>query len=199
MAVELEGFQSTRPSRGETAGDGPQISDRAISIHSPLAGRDTDHRIGGDGDRRFQSTRPSRGETPERSRVRRATRLFQSTRPSRGETLDLTLDDLDTKISIHSPLAGRDDYQSPLSIPRKISIHSPLAGRDGDGLQWLLAHIISIHSPLAGRDVSCAARCWYHGISIHSQGFRPYSHPARLSENVCCRHGFHHEIDFGRW
>ena len=37
---------------------------------------------------------------------------------------------------------------------RKISIHSPLAGRDlAESLQESIATGISIHSPLAGRDI----------------------------------------------
>ena len=56
-------------------------------------------------------------------------------------------------ISIHSPLAGRDNNRSLLSYDIGISIHSPLAGRDlalTEGMRR--EHAISIHSPLAGRD-----------------------------------------------
>ena len=56
-------FQSTRPSRGETA-DGHQDGDpRGISIHSPLPGRDTKEPTKEQRKVAFQSTRPSRGET----------------------------------------------------------------------------------------------------------------------------------------
>ena len=81
--------------------------------------------------------------------------LFQSTRPSRGETPVKLRKTASQKISIHSPLAGRDDvdlntvaehkdfnplaprgarheYRAHLHPPNAISIHSPLAGRDDD-------------------------------------------------------------------
>ena len=106
--LQKSGFQSTRPSRGET-----DVRYRAIVMpvnFNPLAPRgarhDGDMVIRADG--RFQSTRPSRGETlrvpchargwsfqstrPSRgettlsSCVRQPARKFQSTRPSRGET-----------------------------------------------------------------------------------------------------------------
>ena len=59
-------FQSTRPSRGETRRCDLLGGHAAISIHSPLAGRDSGDaimaRLG-----LFQSTRPSRGETRPQS------------------------------------------------------------------------------------------------------------------------------------
>ena len=37
-----QGFQSTRPSRGETGKASPVYHEALISIHSPLAGRDVE-------------------------------------------------------------------------------------------------------------------------------------------------------------
>ena len=79
--------------------------------------------------------------------------LFQSTRPLRGATGQLR--DLPHRedISIHAPLAGRDQRGERLVVgARVISIHAPLAGRDGGELQLVRARQISIHAPLAGRD-----------------------------------------------
>ena len=102
------GFQSTRPSRGETLMIFFASVRVHISIHSPLAGRDRQqirHRgtlqdfnpLAPRGARpteatetptpfSFQSTRPSRGETGGSGADKRHRRGFQSTRPSRGET-----------------------------------------------------------------------------------------------------------------
>ena len=104
----LYGFQSTRPLRGETVSSAEVRISGALSIHSPLAGRD---RTAGRNRRNrcnFQSTRPLRGETstnprivenvdtfnplapcgarPRRFGFLRVGRVFQSTRPLRGET-----------------------------------------------------------------------------------------------------------------
>ena len=78
---------------------------------------------------------------------------FQSTRPSRGETEGRRDLRREVPISIHSPLAGRDEQGGELLAVTDISIHSPLAGRDAavHGHAQLLRDI-SIHSPLAGRD-----------------------------------------------
>ena len=80
---------------------------QAISIHSPLAGRDA----------------PPLPPLP-------IICLFQSTRPSRGETRLTDPPPPNIIISIHSPLAGRDRRRRRCANRRDISIHSPLAGRD---------------------------------------------------------------------
>ena len=78
--------------------------------------------------------------------------LFQSTRPLRGGTSVPDMDVCFEFISIHPPLAGRDDTASLVEILRDISIHPPLAGRDLDYLVVVFETLISIHPPLAGRD-----------------------------------------------
>ena len=145
-------FQSTRPSRGETV----QVDDFTIaydiSIHSPLAGRD---RPACDGDRDgcyFNPLAP-RGARPAALAGVLSLLIFQSTRPSRGETLIEHDTLLAEYISIHSPLAGRDNRREPYEIQPDISIHSPLAGRDETLVNRFVVVLISIHSPLAGRDV----------------------------------------------
>ena len=56
---------------------------------------------------------------------------FQSTRPSRGETNLVAEENAKVYISIHSPLAGRDNPYDAMGVKDYlISIHSPLAGRD---------------------------------------------------------------------
>ena len=145
-------FQSTRPSRGETHGTRIGAFFLSISIHSPLAGRD--HHPGGI--RRcgeyFNPLAP-RGARLHCSAHSLKTWAFQSTRPSQGETVHGNPLRIPAFISIHSPLAGRDQknrigacgittFQStrpsrgeteskPLDVSgESISIHSPLAGRD---------------------------------------------------------------------
>ena len=96
-------FQSTRPLRGGTKC--PQALDvvRLISIHPPLAGRDTD--------------------ALKASALRSA---FQSTRPLRGGTRLLCCKQKPTSISIHPPLAGRDsDGQTDLSRPQYFNPPAP--------------------------------------------------------------------------
>ena len=104
----VPGFQSTRPSRGETSGLSSKFAvSSLISIHSPLAGRDYVCPVLFWWNSRFQSTRPSRGETrPSPGWPMQP--IFQSTRPSRGETIARGGDSAIRSISIHSPLAGRD-------------------------------------------------------------------------------------------
>ena len=81
--------------------------------------------------------------------------LFQSTRPLRGATHYRRGTCFHIGISIHAPLAGRDDGRIVLSDTiNGISIHAPLAGRDPDDLQKIEeSKTISIHAPLAGRDL----------------------------------------------
>ena len=56
-------------------------------------------------------------------------------------------------ISIHAPLAGRDNIPAAAGSGQPISIHAPLAGRDRlEALPDAAQRRISIHAPLAGRD-----------------------------------------------
>ena len=80
-------FQSTRPLRGATR-----------RVHNYLAVW------------LFQSTRPLRGATWGTSRWTAQSWLFQSTRPLRGATKVMETAWAWEQISIHAPLAGRDQY-----------------------------------------------------------------------------------------
>jgi len=143
-------FQSTRPSRGETRSRWLRCAET-----------------------RFQSTRPSRGETPATKSDVFAS-LFQSTRPSRGETEPQSRcrccshfnplaprgarqsrsRDVDAvAISIHSPLAGRDEALKSHGIPVRFQSTRPSRGETGSVEAASIIAIISIHSPLAGRDL----------------------------------------------
>ena len=79
---------------------------------------------------------------------------FNPLAPRGARRAALTVDGVHAEISIHSPLAGRDDWIGlPPDEDMDISIHSPLAGRDmGVSADDPEAVPISIHSPLAGRD-----------------------------------------------
>ena len=160
------GFQSTRPSRGETRCRAISAGTVLISIHSPLAGRDMRLAVALVGSGYFNPLAP-RGARPW---------PVQKFTPS-------------ISISIHSPLAGRDHVPPAVFVSKRISIHSPLAGRDehqgqsGDGQEDF--------NPLAPRGARrrrtragsfpsdfnpLAPRGARHGASEQS-GFRGYFNP----------------------
>ena len=104
---KIELFQSTRPLRGATFdGDALHVW-MCISIHAPLAGRDTHRRSPAAGDGHFNPRAPCG-----------ARRYVQRVRVKLG------------LISIHAPLAGRDVRGGCSLNWEFISIHAPLAGRD---------------------------------------------------------------------
>ena len=127
-------FQSTRPLRGGTPVHDVRAHLGNISIHPPLAGRDLYHRSPTCCWLAFQSTRPLRGGTcavfersengefqstrPLRGGTSTSsgdiyTKIFQSTRPLRGGTcIDPAIGSGLPKISIHPPLAGRDNLEN---------------------------------------------------------------------------------------
>ena len=78
---------------------------------------------------------------------------FQSTRPLRGGTGVQQRFRGTPAISIHPPLAGRDEASGNDALFDGISIHPPLAGRDLVRAETERDVLISIHPPLAGRDV----------------------------------------------
>ena len=146
-------FQSTRPSRGATRLRKPPRRLLHISIHAPLAGRDSLVLItigpflhfnprAPRGARLskpkfsvigllFQSTRPSRGATVILRIPPRGFSIFQSTRPSRGATTMIS--SLTLKILNFNPRAPRGARPTGRGRTRwatTISIHAPLAGRD---------------------------------------------------------------------
>ena len=100
-------FQSTRPSRGATQPDGWPPDTPAISIHAPLAGRDT-RRGSSPAAVTYFNPRAPRGARLTLPMSSARSTVFQSTRPSRGATnaVDKFFDKV--IISIHAPLAGRD-------------------------------------------------------------------------------------------
>ena len=87
VAEDYTGFQSTRPLRGATLCVVVAFAVEEISIHAPLAGRDT-----------------------VRTNNSRFIFGFQSTRPLRGATANAFACVMRVLISIHAPLAGRDKY-----------------------------------------------------------------------------------------
>ena len=123
-------FQSTRPLRGATGSAAAIHCGAGISIHAPLAGRD--------------STPPS---------AARPRRYFNPRAPCGARLCAVTITRCWRQISIHAPLAGRDAVGLELVADGAISIHAPLAGRDY-APKVAVSYIIdiSIHAPLAGRD-----------------------------------------------
>ena len=100
-------FQSTRPSRGATVAAALVEHGDHISIHAPLAGRDTRLRQFAARVRHFNPRAP-RGARLRRHDLARLRVAFQSTRPSRGATNKMKVAVQNLTISIHAPLAGRD-------------------------------------------------------------------------------------------
>ena len=74
----------------------------------------------------------------------------------RGATINDLVDLFTNRISIHAPLAGRDNFSIISINGSTISIHAPHAGRDLHGLRLLLGRDISIHAPRA----PCGARLY---------------------------------------
>ena len=167
-------FQSTRPSRGATIFYRGHQPPQAISIHAPLAGRDrrcwkTLSPLSNFNPRaprgarppvlenlvpiiQFQSTRPSRGATSRHcSPVIRL--VFQSTRPSRGATIGRVESVRLRPISIHAPLAGRDEQKNRImSLFGYFNPRAPRGARHSSAVSCFKSGKISIHAPLAGRD-----------------------------------------------
>ena len=124
-------FQSTRPLRGGTADPLLGTNGNAISIHPPLAGRDTYLRSIRRACCHFNPPAPC-GAGLRLVTTRASSRSFQSTRPLWGGTSIASLIVATTFISIHPPLAGRDQLSRSAPPNSFISIHPPLAGRDSD-------------------------------------------------------------------
>ena len=59
-----------------------------------------------------------------------------------------------SRISTHTPLAGRDREGQQAVHNSRISTHTPLAGRDEIELSVEQIEQISTHTPLAGRDAT---------------------------------------------
>ena len=161
-----------------------------ISIHTPLAGSDTSHRLWWTQGNVFQSTLPLRGATILLAFA--STRYtFQSTLPLRGATSTCTptaspcdyfnphspcgerLEPRhplrEHRISIHTPLAGSDNaLVAPCAALLKFQSTLPLRGAtDSDTAHYYLI-VISIHTPLAGSDCPSTGRCPTCSISIHT-------------------------------
>ena len=168
-------FQSTHPSRGATraiwiphswrkyfnprAPCGARqrqhdalLRQPLISIHAPLAGRDSASMTHFFASPLFQSTRPVRGATGHQAikgavtgfqstrPVRGATLTeddwrafaeFQSTRPVRGATRTTCLRKLRSLFQSTRPVRGATSRSYRIGWSAQISIHAPRAGRDG--------------------------------------------------------------------
>ena len=174
----------------------------AISIHAPLAGRDTLMPITPSKVTVFQSTRPLRGATyrtsaspsscldfnprapcgarPQSARGLQRFPYFNPRAPCgarRGFAVALIANQ---DISIHAPLAGRDSWwRSGHGVHSWISIHAPLAGRDGDsGHTFLKINLFQSTRPLRG--ATTQAFHFHHG----SQGFQS-TRPLRGATSRC--------------
>ena len=99
-------FQLTRPVRGEPQRSASRHLSRQISTHSPRAGR-TRHRPGVDTRHPdFNSLAPC-GANPTETCLSNVPMQFQLTRPVRGEPTSWSRYKATSRISTHSPRAGR--------------------------------------------------------------------------------------------
>ena len=122
-------FQSTRPLRGGTLTYAPSGERAAISIHPPLAGRDRRASTPSARKRNFNPPAPC-GAGRAISGTGCSSRHFNPPAPCGAGLLAAAMLPSGITISIHPPLAGRDQRIRPLLLALAISIHPPLAGRD---------------------------------------------------------------------
>ena len=149
---------------------------KGISIHAPLAGRDSCRGRRSKAAELFQSTRPLRGATDTLEAYGCHERHFNPRAPCGARHKRDVIRSIRPKISIHAPLAGRDlfgyaDYSTPIifqstrplrgatptpSKRRRLVGHfnprAPCGARPCSLSHASHALVISIHAPLAGRD-----------------------------------------------
>ena len=124
-------FQSTRPLRGATSDAALKLWRRSISIHAPLAGRDPLYQAMAPQIALFQSTRPLRGATRTLPALACSPARFQSTRPLRGATsIQYAYQGFAKQFQSTRPLRGATFGDWKVKDTAPISIHAPLAGRD---------------------------------------------------------------------
>ena len=146
-------FYSHAPCGARLAVESPVSLPRGFLLTRPLRGATQLGRYCA-GFGKFLLTRPLRGATCQDGRQERWIILFLLTRPLRGATgtfgFDITLY---IEFLLTRPLRGATGPDRHGNNRSRISTHTPLAGRDiyvnDDGS----ATIISTHTPLAGRDV----------------------------------------------
>ena len=174
-------FQSTRPSRGATDCWSPQPVINKISIHAPLAGRD--QRRGKAALRAFYfNPRAPRGARPSGPSLTSPLDVkFQSTRPSRGATDCWSPQPVINKISIHAPLAGRDQRRGKAALRAfYFNPRAPRGARRAAYVGAMCNQAISIHAPLAGRD---------KGVVVYNQkegNFNPRA-PRGARQQMCTK------------
>ena len=114
----------------------PRCRARQISIHAPLAGRDSSSSSASPPCSPFQSTRPLRGATKPSATV--STSLYFNPRAPCGARPSGPLPCPQSEaISIHAPLAGRDEVSS-INISKQTEFQStrPLRGATAAALPW---------------------------------------------------------------
>ena len=125
------GFQSTLPVWGATSLIMKNITQIAISIHTPRVGSDTVAVKPPDIYFQFQSTLPVWGATFEGKWIATYRSLFQSTLPVWGATrADCQLSPCPNHFNPHSPCGERPPVVQYVLIVKKISIHTPRVGSD---------------------------------------------------------------------
>ena len=163
----------------------------AISIHAPLAGRDDCPRDGDRRSERFQSTRPLRGATcsqltqffsrhqfqstrplrgaTHRGKIFYGINKFQSTRPLRGATGTVCCLSQNISISIHAPLAGRDQHLAHFLPPiRHFNPRAPCGARQSSSYAVRSASYFNPRAPCGARPETINAETTDDTISIHA-------------------------------
>ena len=145
-----------------------------ISTHTPLAGRDESLANMSRNSCNFYSHAP-RGARQPRKEHRQGPQQFLLTRPSRGATRVHSSRQGSSRISTHTPLAGRDgrfvmglfvhvDFYSHAPRGARLVVrhvsgqhayfysHAPRGARPATDTADQIGRFISTHTPLAGRD-----------------------------------------------
>ena len=147
----ISAFQSTRPLRGETELDQLDGLLLQLSIHSPLAGRDG-RKVAVVGPVSvFQSTRPLRGETAADMMTVSAAVPFNPLAPCGARLFGDCVQINVTRLSIHSPLAGRDvETVSVFHGQTSFNPLAPCGARRGNNRPWSLRWYFQSTRPLRG-------------------------------------------------
>ena len=146
----LYAFQSTRPLRGATTTAKDSRRKWPISIHAPLAGRDSLYSRPTSRQMHFNPRAPC-GARRISWTVRPPPPVFQSTRPLRGATYRLLRPTRDIAISIHAPLAGRDSLRPACFIlPPNFNPRAPCGARRFDYWGELCSDEFQSTRPLRG-------------------------------------------------
>ena len=150
-------FQSTLPLRGATCAGSVSQRSSTISIHTPLAGSDSDA-CGMVCRQEYFNPHSPCGERPQIISAKLLMMTFQSTLPLRGATTLVSTLPAPFQFQSTLPLRGATDAETESENDDEISIHTPLAGSDrSHGSGYAGGSNFNPHSPCGERRVTVFA------------------------------------------